>query len=262
MRPVRQIIQATPAVEGVGRCAARSWIRDTADYDPFLLLDDFRNDNPADYAAGFPSAPCTAASRPSLTCSPATSRTPTAWGTTEPRRRRHPVDDGRPGHPAPGDAMATPAGACTASSCGRMSSRVLKMTARVIRHPREGHPRGHRGTTARSAGVSSAVEVLGGGDRSRRGRRSALRGHLGFRPAGANLRVDRTRHAFAYVFAGFGSFRDASAPRAHPPQEATDGSDRVEYSAAAARSISCSSKIGGDEVVVQAGDDGIQLPLS
>ena len=26
----------------------------TTDFDPFLLLDDFRNDNPDDYLAGFP----------------------------------------------------------------------------------------------------------------------------------------------------------------------------------------------------------------
>src|SRR4029453_834294 len=55
VRPVRQIIQATPAVEGAGVKLRRAFgFGDTADYDPFLLLDDFRNDNPADYAAGFP----------------------------------------------------------------------------------------------------------------------------------------------------------------------------------------------------------------
>jgi quercetin 2,3-dioxygenase len=55
VRPVRQIIQATPAVEGAGVKLRRAFgFGDTADYDPFLLLDDFRNDNPADYVAGFP----------------------------------------------------------------------------------------------------------------------------------------------------------------------------------------------------------------
>jgi len=29
----------------------------TREFDPFLLLDDFRNDNPNDYAAGFPRHP-------------------------------------------------------------------------------------------------------------------------------------------------------------------------------------------------------------
>jgi hypothetical protein len=40
------------------------------------------------------------------------------------------------------------------------------------------------------------------------------------------LEVDVTRHAFAYVFAGSGSFRDASDPRG-VLTEAADGSDRV-----------------------------------
>ena len=55
VRPVRQIIEATPTVEGAGVKLRRAFgFGDTADYDPFLLLDDFRNDNPADYQAGFP----------------------------------------------------------------------------------------------------------------------------------------------------------------------------------------------------------------
>jgi len=43
----------------------------TSDFDPFLLLDDFRNDVPEDYLAGFHGIP-TAASRPSPMCSPET----------------------------------------------------------------------------------------------------------------------------------------------------------------------------------------------
>jgi redox-sensitive bicupin YhaK (pirin superfamily) len=70
--------------------------------------------------------------------------------------------------------------------------------------------------------------------------------------------VDRARHAFAYVFAGSGSFRDASVPRAILT-EATDGTDRVEYSAAADRSLVLFDR--GDEVVVQAGDEGIRFLL-
>jgi hypothetical protein len=70
--------------------------------------------------------------------------------------------------------------------------------------------------------------------------------------------VDRTRHAFAYVFAGSGSFRDASAPRGILT-EATDGTDRVEYSGAADRSLVLFDR--GDEIVVQAGDEGIRFLL-
>src|SRR5205085_4180802 len=57
-------------------------------------------------------------------------------------------------------------------------------------------------------------------------------------PPGARkrLKVDTTRHAFAYVFAGSGSFRDASDPRA-VLTEATDGSDTVRRDATGNRSL-------------------------
>src|SRR4029450_11330887 len=41
--------------EGAGVKLRRAFgFGDTSEYDPFLLLDDFRNENPADYPAGFP----------------------------------------------------------------------------------------------------------------------------------------------------------------------------------------------------------------
>src|SRR5580704_9532567 len=55
LRPVRQIIQPQPTIEGAGVKLQRAFgFGKTKEFDPFLLLDDFRNDNPADYAAGFP----------------------------------------------------------------------------------------------------------------------------------------------------------------------------------------------------------------
>jgi redox-sensitive bicupin YhaK (pirin superfamily) len=64
------------------------------------------------------------------------------------------------------------------------------------------------------------------------------------------LAVDRSQNAFAYVFAGSGTFRDASEPRAvrnELDQWATNRSLVVFDS--------------GDEVVVQAGDEGIRFLL-
>jgi hypothetical protein len=72
------------------------------------------------------------------------------------------------------------------------------------------------------------------------------------------LKVDTTRHAFAYVFAGSGSFRDASDPRG-VLTEATDVSDRVHREDAGNRSLVLFDS--GDEVVVQAGDEGIRFLL-
>ena len=55
LRPVRQIMQTKPTLEGAGVKLQRAFgFGKTKDFDPFLLLDDFRNENPEDYAAGFP----------------------------------------------------------------------------------------------------------------------------------------------------------------------------------------------------------------
>src|ERR1700738_4976908 len=55
LRPVKEIIQTTPTIEGAGGKLQRAFgFVKTKEFDPFLLLDDFRNEKPADYLAGFP----------------------------------------------------------------------------------------------------------------------------------------------------------------------------------------------------------------
>src|SRR5260370_36196559 len=55
IRPGKQIIQATPRIEGGGVKLQRAFrFGNTTEFDPFLLFDDFRNENPDDYRAGFP----------------------------------------------------------------------------------------------------------------------------------------------------------------------------------------------------------------
>ena len=55
IRPVKKLITAKPTLEGAGVHLRRAFgFGQTSDYDPFLLLDDFRNDVPEDYLAGFP----------------------------------------------------------------------------------------------------------------------------------------------------------------------------------------------------------------
>jgi redox-sensitive bicupin YhaK (pirin superfamily) len=54
-RQVRQVFHSMPTMEGAGVRLNRVFSHgETALFDPFLLLDDFRNDNPADYLPGFP----------------------------------------------------------------------------------------------------------------------------------------------------------------------------------------------------------------
>src|SRR2546428_10759194 len=55
IRPIKRLIRAKPTLEGAGVRLRRAFgFGATSDYDPFLLLDDFRNDRPEDYLAGFP----------------------------------------------------------------------------------------------------------------------------------------------------------------------------------------------------------------
>ncbi len=51
LRSVKQVIQPKPTIEGAGVKLQRAFgFGKTKDFDPFLLLDDFRNDNPSEPA--------------------------------------------------------------------------------------------------------------------------------------------------------------------------------------------------------------------
>ncbi|MGH6771663.1 MAG: pirin family protein, partial [Xanthobacteraceae bacterium] len=55
IRPVKRIARSTPHIEGAGVKLHRAFgFGATSEFDPFLLFDDFRNDRPDDYRAGFP----------------------------------------------------------------------------------------------------------------------------------------------------------------------------------------------------------------
>src|SRR6266436_5808949 len=55
IRAVKSISQSLPTLEGAGVKLRRAFgFGKTGDFDPFLLLDDFRNEHPEDYLPGFP----------------------------------------------------------------------------------------------------------------------------------------------------------------------------------------------------------------
>ncbi|MBX2881762.1 MAG: pirin family protein [Granulosicoccus sp.] len=55
IRPIKSESVATPTMEGAGVKLHRVFgFGDTSQTDPFLMMDDFRNDKPDDYVAGFP----------------------------------------------------------------------------------------------------------------------------------------------------------------------------------------------------------------
>ncbi len=54
IRPVKRIVESKPTMEGAGVKLRRAFgFGNTSEFDPFLLFDDFRNDKPDDYSAGF-----------------------------------------------------------------------------------------------------------------------------------------------------------------------------------------------------------------
>jgi redox-sensitive bicupin YhaK (pirin superfamily) len=54
-RKIDRILKSKPTLEGAGVHLKRAFgYYEVPDLDPFLLLDDFHSDNPADYIAGFP----------------------------------------------------------------------------------------------------------------------------------------------------------------------------------------------------------------
>jgi hypothetical protein len=70
--------------------------------------------------------------------------------------------------------------------------------------------------------------------------------------------VETTRHAFAYVFAGTGKFCNASGPLA-VPTEAVGWAETAPPEVADNRSLVLFDR--GDEIAVQAGEEGIRFLL-
>jgi len=73
-----------------------------------------------------------------------------------------------------------------------------------------------------------------------------------------HLKIETDRNAFAYVFAGSGTFRDASAPRAVLTDKVVDPNAAPVYDA---KNHSLVLFDRGDEITVQAGDQGIRFLL-
>src|SRR4051812_11828933 len=58
IRPVKQLSRSQATTEGAGVHLRRAFgFGDPSEFDPFLLLDDFRNDKPENYRVGFPFHP-------------------------------------------------------------------------------------------------------------------------------------------------------------------------------------------------------------
>jgi len=260
IRPVKSIVQSKPTIEGAGVKLRRAFgFGETAETDPFLLLDDFRNDRPADYLAGFPWHPHRGIETITYVLN----------GTVE-----HGDSLGNRGTLGSGDVQWMTAGRGImhqempqGDAQGRMHGfqlwanlpSSLKMTApryqdvKGIEIPEVtdddgtrvrvvcGEFWGKKGPVEGVAADPRYIDVSVPPGRSKR------------------LTVDRAHHAFAYVFAGSGTFRDASDPQAVVTERADGGTTRAVPHESENRSLILFDR--GDEVVVQAGDEGIRFLL-
>jgi redox-sensitive bicupin YhaK (pirin superfamily) len=248
-------------MEGAGVSLRRAFgFGTTSEFDPFLLLDDFRNDNPDAYLAGFPWHPHRGIETITYVLA----------GTVE-----HGDSLGNRGQMGAGDVQWMTAGRGIlhqempkGDERGRMHGfqlwanlpSSLKMTApryQDIAAADIPEVTDDDGTRARVIignfwGKSGPVEGVAAEPR-----------YLDISvPPGKQKRiaVDRAANAFAYVFAGSGTFRDASDPRAVKTEVVgVPGSESELIDYVGNRSLVLFDR--GDEIVVQAGDEGIRFLL-
>ena len=259
VRPIKQILGTQATMEGAGVRLQRAFgFGDTTEFDPFLLFDDFRNDNPRDYLAGFPWHPHRGIETITYVLA----------GSVD-----HGDSLGNQGRMIAGDVQWMTAGRGIlhqemprGDEQGRMHGfqlwanlpSSLKMTA----------PRYQDIPSAEIPEVTdddgTRVRVISGEFWGKRGPVDGVAAEPGYVdvsvPPGKRkrLRVEATRNAFAYVFAGSGSFRDASAPRAVLTESGEEPDAPPVYDAAN-HSLVLFDR--GDEVVVQAGEEGIRFLL-
>jgi redox-sensitive bicupin YhaK (pirin superfamily) len=259
IRQVAKLIKAKPTLEGAGVHLRRAFgFGNTAETDPFLLLDDFRNDIPDDYLAGFP------------------------W---HPHRGIETITYVLAGTVEHGDSMgnrgATGAGGVQWMTAGR---------GIIHQEMPKGDPEGRMHGFQLWANLPAALKMTApryqeikpveipeiiddDGTRARIvcgefwGKRGPVEGIAADPtyidvsvPPGKRkvLPVETTRHAFAYVFAGSGKFCNASAPLA-VPTEGVGWADTSPPTEADNRSLVMFGS--GDQVEVQAGPDGVRFLL-
>jgi quercetin 2,3-dioxygenase len=261
IRPIKRIIQSKPTIEGAGVKLRRAFgFGNTEEFDPFLLLDDFRNENPEDYLAGFPWHPHRGIETITYVLKGSVS---------------HGDSLGNRGSLGSGDVQWMTAGSGIlhqempkGDDAGRMHG--FQLWANL--------PASLKMTAPRYQDVSSGdipevtdddgtrVRVVCGSFWGQTGPVKGIATDPRYLdvwvPPGKRktLPVETSRHAFAYVFAGSGTFRDASEPHGVLTEQvgaaATAGVKREETGN---RSLVLFDR--GDEVSVQAGDEGIRFLL-
>jgi quercetin 2,3-dioxygenase len=259
LRPVNKVLQTQATIEGAGVRLQRAFgFGKTKDFDPFLLFDDFRNDNPADYLAGFPWHPHRGIETITYVLA----------GTVE-----HGDSLGNKGKMTAGDVQWMTAGSGIlhqempkGDPQGRMHG--FQLWANLPSSLKMTDPRYQDIPSAAIPEVTdddgTKARIISGEFWGKRGPVEGVAADPNYLdisvPPGKEkrLRVETDRNAFAYVFAGSGSFRGASDPRAVLTDKVVDPNAPPVYDV---KNHSLVLFDRGDEVVVQAGAEGIRFLL-
>ncbi len=259
IRPVKQLIKAKPTMEGAGVRLQRAFgFGKTSEFDPFLLLDDFRNERPEDYLAGFP------------------------W---HPHRGIETITYVLAGNVDHGDSLGNE-GTIGAGDVQWMTAGSGIVHQEMPRGDRDGRMHGFqlwanlpsslkmtppRYQEIQAGDVAEVTDDDGTRARVICGSFWGVKGPVDGIAADPqyidvtvpprkrkSLPVETTRHAFAYVFAGSGRFCNASEPLA-VPTESVGWADVSPPQEADNRSLILFDR--GDEVVIEAGEVGIRFLL-
>jgi len=260
VRPVKSVRDTKPTLEGAGVRLQRAFgFGDTTEFDPFLLFDDFRNDHPDDFLAGFPWHPHRGIETITYVLA----------GSVE-----HGDSLGNRGSLGAGDVQWMTAGSGImhqempqGDTQGRMHG--FQLWANLPASLKMTRPRYQDIAAADIPEIvdddGTTVRVVCGEFWGKRGPVEGVAAdprYLDvFVPPGKKkqLAVERSRHAFAYVFSGSGTFRDASDPR--PVKNELDASTPLGPGPSKVGNRSLIVFDAGDEITVQAGDQGIRFLL-
>lgn len=260
IRPVKQISNAQPALEGAGVHLHRAFgFGDPKLADPFLLFDDFRNERPEDYLAGFPWHPHRGIETITYVLS----------GTVE-----HGDSLGNRGTLGSGDVQWMTAGS------GIMHQEMPRGDEQGRMHGFQlwaNLPSSQKMTTPRYQDVESkdipeildddgtVVRIVCGSFWGKSGPVDGIAADPQYLdiyvPPGKRkvLPVDTYRNAFAYVFEGAGRFAGASDPHGVLVEKGLGDEEIFIRDETGNRTLVLFDT--GDEIVVQAGDEGIRFLL-
>ncbi|MFD3189033.1 pirin family protein [Sedimentitalea sp. HM32M-2] len=260
IRPTLETRLARPTIEGAGVKLHRAFgFRDPTELDPFLLFDDFRNDRPEDFIKGFPWHPHRGIETITYVLA----------GQVD-----HGDSLGNTGRLGAGDVQWMTAGS------GIMHQEMPQANAAGQMHGFQlwgNLPAAQKMTAPRYQDVAAAeipevidddgtrVRIIVGSFWGRTGPVDGIAADPQYLdisvPPGLrrSFRIDTYRRAFAYVFEGAATFADAAAPAGVLLEKEVAGQEVNMRDLSGNRTL---IRFGtGDEVTVQAGEEGVRFLL-